>query len=250
MEKVIRIFLLLFLITNAFSQNKAISPKNGIIVFKCIEVIQDAKLYETSKKEFLKSMIKGITSSVKDERDQLGKQTDSLKLKKLIESGMMESLFSSVFSNNDTKFHLEYQDSIVNKGEVVKDLETVSLYINSKTRKFDDGFTGGFYDYSKNKIIDVKEDRKSLKKINGFKCFKLIYSFKETSNKTEDDFSAFVSEYTTTREMWVTDEINSQFHPIVNDKIILDKYYPLEIIETFSFMKGMILMYTLDRIEL
>jgi hypothetical protein len=38
--------------------------------------------------------------------------------------------------------------------------------------------------------------------------------------------------------MWVSNKIKSEFQPVVNDKIILDKYYPLEIIETTDMFNG------------
>lgn len=250
MEKVIRLFLMLLVTTNAFCQNKTIIPKNGIVVFKCIEEIQDKKLYESSKNEFLKSFLQGAISSVKKEREEKGIQMDSLKMKQLIEEPNLLGFFSMVFSKKDNKFYLEYQDSIVTKGEIVKDVEETSLIINYKTRKYDNGFAQGYYDFSKNVILDFIEDKKSKKVINGYECFKVIYSFKESSTNSQDDYDLLMSLYKTTREMWVTNKIKSEFHPVVNDKMILDKYYPLEIIETTDMFKGMNIKYVLDKFDL
>lgn len=251
MGKVIKLILLLTISTSSFSQNKTIIPKNGIIVFKSNEEIYDTKLYQASKKDFFNSITLRLISSVKKEREEKGIPTDSIELKELTANGMLDEMFSDAFTNKDTKYYLDYQDSIVNKGEVVKDFETLSLYINCKTRKFESGFIEGIYEFSNNKILGIKVDRKSSKIINGFKCFKVFYSYKDIpNNKDHDDFKKFMEEYTITREMWVTKFIQSDFHPLINDEIILKEYYPLEIIETSDMIKGVKTIYSLEKFNL
>lgn len=50
--------------------------------------------------------------------------------------------------------------------------------------------------------------------------------------------------------MWVTDKIKSLYHPIVFDKAILEKYYPLEILETQNDIRGFERRFRLEKIEL
>ncbi|VXC11271.1 conserved hypothetical protein [Flavobacterium sp. 9AF] len=50
--------------------------------------------------------------------------------------------------------------------------------------------------------------------------------------------------------MWVTTQIKCNYHPVINEKDILIKYYPLEIVESFEGLEGQITTYTLDKISI
>ena len=56
--------------------------------------------------------------------------------------------------------------------------------------------------------------------------------------------------YILKRELWVTNQIRCNFHPVINEKDILIKYYPLEIVESFEGLEGQITTYTLDKISI
>lgn len=88
--------------------------------------------------------------------------------------------------------------------------------------------------YAKGSTIKIIEYPKEVKKINGFDCFKLTAV--TTSYIDEDDFSSL--EITTNYEMWVTDKIKCLYHPVVWLKEVLEKYYPLEIIESSDMLAG------------
>jgi hypothetical protein len=55
-----------------------------------------------------------------------------------------------------------------------------------------------------------------------------------------------MNQYKQIRELWVTTQINCKYHPIINEKEVLLKYYPLEIIESSEMMEGYITSYTLE----
>lgn len=73
------------------------------------------------------------------------------------------------------------------------------------------------YKYSDKPVI-ITEFREDTKIINGYLCFKVIVSPKE---KDKDLQGA---------ELWVTDRIKCRYHPLINHKQVLRKYYPLEIV--------------------
>ena len=52
------------------------------------------------------------------------------------------------------------------------------------------------------------------------------------------------------RELWVTEEIKCNYHPVINDIEILEKYYPLEIIEYSNDIKGVLTSYKIETLEL
>lgn len=82
MEKVKKWYFILLLISlTSNSQQKTIIPTKGIVVFNCTEEIYDLKLYENSKKEFLKSLIQSTNNAIKKEKFQ----TDSILVNSVIE---------------------------------------------------------------------------------------------------------------------------------------------------------------------
>ena len=241
-------FILLLISLTSNGQQKTIIPTKGIVVFNCTEEIYDLKLYENSKKEFLKSLIQGTNNAMKKERSEIEFQTDSIIMNSVIEES--SSFFiDELFSKKDMKFYIEYNDTLVTKKEIKDNIDQQVVIINSNTRKFKNELTEGIYDASEIKILNFKENKNNTKIINGYKCFKVEYSFVETDSNDED-FNKFMSNFTINRKMWVTDKIKSSFHPIINDNEILEKYYPLEIVEYSDSMKGLITTYKLDKLDI
>lgn len=105
------------------------------------------------------------------------------------------------------------------------------------------------YQYSQNEIIEINEFRDEIKTINGFKCFKIIMSFRPNSNGG-DEFESFMQQYLHKRELWVTDKIKCNYHPVINDEEILSKYYPLEIVESNEIIEGFVTSYKLNTLSI
>ena len=105
------------------------------------------------------------------------------------------------------------------------------------------------FEYQKNKDVSIKELKSDQKIINGFKCFKVIYQYKENFDDNELSEILTSNEYSST-EFWVTEEIKSLFHPVYRVKEILEKYYPLEITEKSALAKGFKVIYRLKKNDL
>ncbi|WP_294284761.1 hypothetical protein [uncultured Chryseobacterium sp.] len=111
-------------------------------------------------------------------------------------------------------------------------------------------FENNLQNFSKNTILKISEDKKNKKIIKGYDCYKVIYEYKENNENADDDYSKYAENTIYQQEMWVTDKIKSLYHPIVFDKAILEKYYPLEILETQNDIRGFERRFRLEKIEL
>lgn len=239
MKKIYSIILLLIPIF-LFSQNKIIVPQKGTVVFSSKTIITNHSLYMSS----IEDLMKDVEKAVNLEQITDGKQNDSILLETALT--IIEDNFGNYFdaldeTNDNLQFHHQF------KGIKILSYKTLnntvlgdSVTINSKT-----GLTNrnpnNLY-YSDNEIVNVKEFRNKTKKINGFECFKVVYSFIEDSGS---DLSIFMPSYLNHREIWVTEKLKCSFHPVINDRIILEKYYPLEILQYSEAIKGCEIKYSL-----
>ncbi|MCA0350233.1 MAG: hypothetical protein LCH35_13350 [Bacteroidetes bacterium] len=271
-KKYNRIFIvLLFLNTMVSAQNKTITPKNGTISFKVQEIITDSLAYRASNKKMLKDMFLVHGKSLKEEMET----KDTLQLNQMIEefSKSADFFFEELTFNepkeNKSVVMIYYKDSInyhwTNDYGVIGSENIINIKafpepqtkfraaiqkliennddVYSERKEYD-------YYYSNNKIIEIKENKKETKKVNGFDCFKVIYTFIEDGLDETDEFANFMKKYPQTREIWVTNKIKSPFHPIVREKEIIEKYYPLEIKQYSKEFKGIEENYTITTFSL
>lgn len=110
------------------------------------------------------------------------------------------------------------------------------------------------YNLSNNKIVEVKKYsfytneqpykemiyKDSLKTIHGFNCFKVIIE--------EDYLDDSVKGKKTYKEMYVTKDIYSLYHPVEIRKELLEKYYPLEVKIYSDFLSDKITIYQANSI--
>lgn len=271
MENLSRIYLILaFLSMVSSAQNKVIVPKNGIISFKMQEIITDSLAYRESNKKMIKDMFLANGKSLKNEMET----KDTLQLSQTIEelsksADFLEEMIFNELKENKSVVMIFYKDSInyhwTNDYGVIGSENIINTkafpepqtkfraaiqklienndYDYSERKEYD-------YYYSNNKIIEIKENKKETKKINGFDCFKVIYTFNEDGLDETDEFANFMKKYPQTREIWVTNKIKSPFHPIVREKEIIEKYYPLEIKQYSKEFKGIEEHYTITTFSL
>ena len=71
------------------------------------------------------------------------------------------------------------------------------------------------------------------------------YQYKDDSDPELEMLSTIT---TSTRELWVTESIKSLYHPVINDFQILEKYYPLLIIQYSDEIKGFQTEYKLEKL--
>ncbi len=237
--KLFHIITAIIIPTILFSQNKTIVPKIGTIVFNSREIIIDEVLYQNSMKEFKKKMLAEIKEVAELESSSTDMKTDSIQIKEALQ--MIDENLSIIFEmKNNLQYRHEFQGNIINSiqnfnGEILEENT-----IDTKTAMKDN-----IEYYSLNKVIDLREFKNERKKINGYDCFKITYSYKEESSSGLNDF---LSGYINHRELWVTEKIKCAFHPVINDRLILEKYYPLEITEHSDAIKGCETKYSLVNI--
>ncbi len=85
------------------------------------------------------------------------------------------------------------------------------------------------YFFIKESGFEIIEYRNIKKEIAGFECFKVVVRVLENTPNTKEYI---------TYNLFVTEKISSLYHPTFNIKSVLEKYYPLEINESNSSIKG------------
>ena len=246
MKKTVLLFLIIS--TFAFSQNKAIVPKLGIIAFIKEEKIYDKDLYIKSFKKLMPKMKKTMMDEIYIERLTDGIKTDTILLKSEVEkmAQNFELMLPSIVneSNEEILFYNEFNIDTITQYVTINGEEFGNRIIfNTNTLELKND-NDEYFEMEEDKIINLTEYKDETKIINGFNCFKVIYSY-VTKNKEFDFFPD-----SNTREIWVTKEIKTPFHPVVKEKELLEKYYPLEIIEYSDEIKGYKIIYHLDKIDI
>ncbi len=231
-----------------FSQSKAIVPKQGAIVFVKEENIFDKDLYIKSFKELMPQMKAKMKEDIFIERLTDGKKTDTLLLnlevEKMAQNFVMMLPYMVEEPSEKIKIHHEFNRDTIIMYYSIDGKVNNKIFINSTSLEAKNVFNE-YVDFDKNEIIKISEFKNEIKTINGFKCFKVIYNFK-TQGKSVD-FSNFSMK---NRELWVTEKIKCNYHPVINDIEILEKYYPLEIIEYSNDIKGILTTFKIETIKL
>lgn len=214
--------IVLLLFCNAmFSQNKTIVPTFGAIVFVKEENIYDKDLYIKSFKELKPKMKKAMMDEIYIERLTDGKKTDTILLKSEVEKRLeaFEMMLPLIIngSKEEIKFYNEFNKNIITKYQTIDgELINNKIIINKTTSEMKDEYDE-YAEIEENEIIKLTEFKNQTKVINGFNCFKVVYSYK-ASNKEFDFFSNAISNI---REIWVTQDIKCNYHPVINELEIL-----------------------------
>ena len=235
-----KIFIITFLIISKFifSQNKAIVPTTGAIVFVKEENIFDKDLHLKSFKQMMPKMKAKMKEEIYFERLIDGKKTDTLVLNSEVEkvAQNFEMMLPYIIEepSQKIKIHHEFNRDTIKMYYSINDKINNRIFINCISHEVKD---------ENNEYVEF--DKNEIKTINGFKCFKVIYSF--NTQEKSFDFNNFSIN---NRELWVTEEIKCNYHPVINDIEILEKYYPLEIIEYSNDIKGVLTSYKIETLEL
>lgn len=253
-SKIMQIKCLIFLLfsTIVFSQNKAIVPTKGAIVFKKLEIISDVEKYKKSMGAMSSKMVDFQIE--KELMDNLMKPSeDSIQINELKQTlkSIIEEDINQDIENKDLKYHQIFKKQLIVNYQTFNDntyenYKIIDTYKNTLKIVDKDSITiisdNVNYQYSQDEVIEINEFREETKKINNFKCFKVILLFKPNYNE-DDEFENFMNKYIHKRELWVTDKIKCTYHPIENHKEIITKYYPLEIIESNEVIEGHFINY-------
>ncbi|MGV3461303.1 MAG: hypothetical protein ACO1N9_12700 [Flavobacterium sp.] len=225
-------YILLLLFANlCFAQQKAFTPKSGEIVFVKQESAEEKERYKefgrllkeqivdesrntdtTAINQTLKEISKTVNAAVSD----IEKRHHEFSGDKIVSYHTTNGIRGDYYGIIDTKTGLR---------AMVTKRDSVTIKLSEQPY---------YTPYKKGTTMKIEEYLKDIKKIQGFDCFKISVIVK--THIDEDDLSSL--EMTTKYEMWVTDRIRCLYHPIVWFKEVLEKYYPLEIIETSDMLVG------------
>lgn len=255
-DKVITIVILFLGLSIHAQSYKPLKPLKGEIVFREISQITDSKSFnETltiSKQKFKESLKKSL---LKDE-EYNGKEKEI----EIIASQNAEMMGTMMFGQDSTQTytHQFYDFKIISTNSVNEEIldryDIINQNKNISTTFSKSDSTTAYeekpYTYSNNTILKIIENKRNQKKINGYDCYQVTYEYKEISQQEDTDYLEYAGDIIMKREMWVTDKIKSLYHPVIYDKEILEKYYPLDILETQSDVKGFKRRYILQKITL
>ena len=258
-----KIFLLLLASFSlfCFAQN---NPRK--IIFQKTDVITNVEEYNkgllhTIEEAFTMMQNVSVNLFNKDDlynTEEFNQDFDSLKIEILKNKNVD-------LTNNDELFLTKkFNDSIFKVRNILKNdslnINDNNRFINILTRKRYYDFDYSKYEqginlkYDKIENFNLVEDKKQIKTINGIKTYKVIASYtKINPANIDNDFPEFNEPETKdfiNIEMWVTSEIKHFYHPIINVKEIIDKYYPLEFKITDSSIPGTESNYTIYKLEL
>lgn len=259
--KRILVFLSLAFLINTYGQSrKTLNPKTGKITFKQNIKIIDQKAIDATvqiaSEKFVNSTIKIAKERIKENGEQMIGEVS-------FNEGMARGAFNDNFNPNYLKgstllYKWEFKDSIITY-TLTFNKKYPPIYYNKIERKnktlttnialnHNDPYSHRTknYEYIVEKSYKVTEYRGQTKIINGYNCFKVIVETLDHEGKPQsaNDFMNF------TFVMYVTEAIKCEYHPITKFKKVLDKYYPLEIIETNNAVKGYEKVFTLTEIDL
>lgn len=235
-----QLILLILFINIGFSQDKVIIPKKGYITFVKQDTIYDKEIYLKSFETQLPNMKEAMKKEIYLERLTNGTKTDTIALNKEVDKSlkMFITMLPILLLEEKEKLLIihyfkenEIEEVYEKDGEIFK-----TNFINTITGEKKNE-NNEFIEMGKSEIKDLKEFKNDTRLINGLKCFKVVYYTNQQDNdKIFDSYGEIFGSIK--REIWVTQAIKCSYHPLIDNKEILEKYYPLEIIDYPINIKG------------
>lgn len=240
--------------------NERFYPKKGELSFVKENVIKDKDVYQKSLDSFKNVVGEALKRQVIKEREMQNIPYDSTILNQLVEFSKA-SLERMLFQNDSNiargKMTYRFQDSIIisdnsssypiHKDYTIINRKKGTYYKLSK----DDSITvykkNTRYYYKNENNITIKEYPNITKNIKGFECFRVLVTVPENVENSDEEFMRLFENAKTTYDLYVTDKIKCVYHPFFKYKSILEKYYPLEIIEKSLPVKAFETQYKLTK---
>ncbi|NJM79936.1 MAG: hypothetical protein HC854_10520 [Flavobacterium sp.] len=255
-------FIILFITSIAYSQTKkTIVPTTGAIVFKMEAIISDTIKYQKSY-DRLSSMM--IDYQIEKENANTFVNIDTSKvnqIKKTFKSILHREIKNKILNKDaeSFKYHQKFHNNLIinyitSNDKIISDISIINPKLKLLKIVASDSISiiseNKNYSYNKNEIVEIKEFKKEKRIIKGYTCFKVVVSYKEFQ-QNDIDFNNFMHQnYIQKRELWVTTQIKCNYHPVINEKEILLKYYPLEIIESTENIEGFVTKYLIEKIDI
>ena len=239
MKPYILTIFLISLITSA--QNKPFTPTKGKFVFSEQTIMEDASTYCKS--------VKALVSDAGKTAEKEGTTVDTVQLNQIA------AVIEKDHLSPKNQKHFDFKDGIIVSYQTfeekirgdyklidVKNATTSMLAKKDSTTIY---LKDRPYQYSENEVVSLKEFKNETRTIQGYKCYRVVATIKEKGSSSE-----LLNNSLTYKDLWVTDVIKCLYHPVIYEKAILQKYYPLEIKEYSDLLKGVVTLYVLDTITL
>ncbi|MFC4636597.1 hypothetical protein ACFO3O_22020 [Dokdonia ponticola] len=253
------IFFTLTFFAQATAQ-KIIIPKTGIIVFEKLGKVTNQKLYDSTlsilnskmKIMFRKEITDGFTNQEID--------YNSNYVEDIIDMSM-QTLDFGISGDNLKKYHVFNDSTITSYRKLNDKIQGDYQLINRNTQtysmrsKIDSTIIpimDNSYEYLDEDRIIISEYKDQNKIINGLDCFKVVLT-KIDKISSDEGISLLYDELEnpqTTYVLYVTESLKCKYHPVINYKSILEKYYPLEIVEYSNLIQGIESIYSLKEFSL
>ncbi|WP_310556024.1 hypothetical protein [Flavobacterium sp.] len=253
--------LLLFFSLTSYCQYKTIVPKSGTIVFTSKSIIINQELYDKSLVALKENMMVELRKfNIATENIKITDTIQHNRVVKSIDESFDQNFnflinyadknynYHHTFDNNKITYHKTIDGILVGNYKTININEIISTLATEVSDNYQEFEVNAFAYFDDNDIIEIKEYRNEKRKIKNFDCFKVVMSYKETSDGI--DFENFSDNYVSYKELWVTEKIKCLYHPIIKYQEVLQRYYPLDIIEYSDILKGYINKYELVSLKL
>ncbi|RNC86849.1 MAG: hypothetical protein ED556_05345 [Winogradskyella sp.] len=207
----------------------------GKIIFEITTIIENEERFDKELNSFIKK--EDSLYKINHPNDIMGSIASTLRLE--LDPRENPSRFNtyyfpqkSVYSFTDTLITYNFSKF---KVEINKSTNYYKRY-DIRTNEVTEVKKYLFYNPQKTYKETIYKD--SIKNINGFNCYKVLIS--EESN--DGNFIDY-------KEMFVTEKINSPYHPVRIRMELLEKYYPLEIKIYSDFLKDKFTYFKVKLIE-
>jgi len=258
MKKIILIFTLLALFLGCKTTQtatKVIRPQQGTIIFERQTVFTDKTKYTNSVNAFCETFDDELKKWVLE-----NEEVDEAILElhpEFFKNTLKQMFFNSRFSTEKWQYIHKFQDSLIvsfkkTANKVIGDYWVINRNKNifhylAKKDSTTTYYQNRPYPYREAKEFSLKEFRNDVKTINGFPCFKVVVTVQEDAGEDAPDA---LNKLTTVYTMYVTEHIQCAYHPVIRYRSVMEKYYPLEIIEKDVPIEGVEIRYDLAPINL
>jgi len=229
---------------------KTMRPGQGTIIFEKQTIFTDKTKYNHS----VDALCEQFDSELKKwvmENEEIDEAVLELH-PELFKNTLKQLVFNSRFSAEKWQYIHKFQDSLIVSFKKTANRVTGDYWVINRNRntfyylaKKDSATTyyqSRPYPYMDTKEFSLKEFRNDVKTIRGFPCFKVVVTIKEDAGEDAPDvLNNLTKEYI----MYVTEHIQCAYHPVIRYRSVMEKYYPLEIIEREMLIEGVEIRYSL-----
>lgn len=238
------------------AQSKGIS---GMLEFERNNIVTDAdSLASSVRSSFTTRANRAIEISFQHSRNSEDSLNvwEGLELLHVTEASSVAFLIDKWSSNNKTTYTLVFSGTAgARPGKhILKPAEIRRIDISPQEAYVQEKDSAGIVRSKKEKIsirmpvvhegAKITEYRDERKKVMGLDCFKVVMITPEITAYSEEVFRHHM------QTMWVTEQIHCLYHPVVTERRILERYFPVEVSDGFDDIRGAYGHIVLTKIDL